>query len=313
MGLFHCPLGAAFYDDEPCIDCGLCSAKTKEEMVRASQKIREYLRCHIRRTEGPSRKIAVCGKGGAGKSTVVILLARALRDIGYQVIVIDTDESNAGLTRLLGFGDQPMPLVATRGGPWLCDTEPQTNWLERDEILSRQIPKEYLREADSLKFLIAGKIADPFQGCACSVADAAREFIEKLVLNDKEIVLIDVEAGIESFGRGVERGADTVLIVVEPSFESIALAERINYMAQGLGIKKVQAVLNKIPSEKLERRIGDELKNMNVNVVGTICLDGAISEAGLEGEAILGAWTVRQAERITRIATDLCFAASYSE
>jgi len=49
MGVFHCPMGAAYYDDEPCIDCGLCSATTGEEIVEASRKIRGYLRSHSER------------------------------------------------------------------------------------------------------------------------------------------------------------------------------------------------------------------------------------------------------------------------
>jgi len=49
MGIFHCPVGAAFHDDDPCIDCGLCSATTREEKVKASKKIRDYLRSRAER------------------------------------------------------------------------------------------------------------------------------------------------------------------------------------------------------------------------------------------------------------------------
>ena len=78
MGLFHCPMGAAFYDDEGCIDCGMCDATTKEEMDEASKKIRAYLRSHAEKKTTIER-IAVCGKGGVGKSTIVTLMADALR------------------------------------------------------------------------------------------------------------------------------------------------------------------------------------------------------------------------------------------
>ncbi|MCX5997793.1 MAG: AAA family ATPase [Chloroflexi bacterium] len=96
MGLFHCPLGAPYYDDDACIDCGLCYAKTSEERVEASRKIREYMKAHAPRTSVLS-KVAVCGKGGSGKTTVVALLAMALKQSGRRVIVIDADESNPGL------------------------------------------------------------------------------------------------------------------------------------------------------------------------------------------------------------------------
>ena len=70
-------------------------------MVEASKKMREYIRAH-RESNNRHRKIAVCGKGGTGKSTLTALLAGALRREGYTVLVIDSDESNPGLPRLLG-------------------------------------------------------------------------------------------------------------------------------------------------------------------------------------------------------------------
>jgi len=295
-------MGAAYYDDEPCIDCGLCSAKTKEDMVEASKRIRDYLRAHAEKRRGPSKKIAVCGKGGNGKSTIVALMANALRQAGYLVLVMDTDESNPGLYRLFGFDQQPRPLMALLERFSLGETKPETEWLKQDEILVQDIPSEYLLECDSLKFLMAGKIADPFQGCACSIADIARAFIEKLVLKDKEIVLIDMEAGIESFGRGVERGVDTVLVVVEPSFESLALAEKISYMSDGIGVNKVMAIPNKVASEKVEERIIEELENKKIKVIGTIYFDSQINEASLEGKTLSGSSSAEEdIKRITRL------------
>lgn len=302
MGLIHCPMGAAYYDDEPCIDCGLCSAKTKEDMVEASKRIRDYLRAHAEKRRGPSKKIAVCGKGGTGKSTIVALMTNALRQAGYLVLVMDTDESNPGLYRLFGFDQQPRPLMALLERFSLGETKPETEWLKQDEILVQDIPSEYLLECDSLKFLMAGKIADPFQGCACSIADIARGFIEKLVLKDREIVLIDMEAGIESFGRGVERGVDTVLVVVEPSFESLALAEKISYMSDGIGVNKVMAIPNKVASEKVEKRIIEELENKKIKVIGTIYFDSQINEASLEGKTLSGSSSAEEdIKRITRL------------
>ena len=283
MPAFHCPMGAVYYDDEPCIDCGLCLAKTKEEMVEASKKIRDYLKSHAER-KGFSQKIAVCGKGGTGKSTVVTLMANALRKEGYLVLVIDTDESNPGLYRMLGFDQQSRPLMALLDRFSSDETKPETEWLRQDEISLHDIPREFILGSYNLKFLMVGKIVDPFQGCACSMADIARGFIQKLVLRDKEVALIDMEAGIESFGRGLERGVDTVLIMVEPSFESIALAEKVSYMADGIGINRVRAILNKIPSAEIEKKIIEELEKKKVKTIGTICFDPQIGEAGLEGE-----------------------------
>ena len=285
MGDFHCPMGAAFYDDEGCIDCSLCLAATKEDMIAASKKIREYLKLHAEK-KSTSKKIAVCGKGGTGKSTMVTLMANVLSEEGYTVLVIDTDESNPGLYRMFGFSKQPTPLMLLLDRFSLGETRPETEWLTRDEILIQDIPSEYILENDNLKFLMVGKIDDPFQGCACSMADVTRDLTGKLFIKDKEIMLIDMEAGVESFGRGVERSVDTVLMIVEPSFESLSLAEKIGYMAEGIGVNRVRAILNKVPSEGIEEKIIEKLKEKSIKFIGTVYYDIQVSEAGLEGRVL---------------------------
>src|SRR4030067_940650 len=110
MGTFHCPMGSPFYGDDVCIECELCMARTKEEAAAALEKIRDHLR-PLSPPTVPGKKIAVCGKGGTGKSTTVALMARALAAGGHRVLVVDTDESNPGLHRLFGFDRVPKPLV----------------------------------------------------------------------------------------------------------------------------------------------------------------------------------------------------------
>jgi len=274
---------AAFYDDDGCIDCGMCSAVTEQEMVEASKKIRAYLRSHAA-SEGPVKKIAVCGKGGAGKSTIVALIANALRSKGYSVLVIDTDESNPGLYRLFGLDKEPKPLMTLLSRfPSRSRRKSDSKWLQREQITIPDIPAQYLLNRDGLKLLTVGKIQDPFQGCACSIADMTRDLMGKLVVGEKEIVLVDMEAGIESFGRGVERNVDTVLVIVEPSFESMTLAEKICYMAEGMGIVRVKAILNKVPSEKVEQKMIEELNKRSVKSLGTVYFDPQLNEAGFEG------------------------------
>jgi CO dehydrogenase maturation factor len=285
MGLFHCPMGAPFYDDEDCIDCGMCIATTKEEMVEASKKIRAYLKANTVDTPAV-RKIAISGKGGVGKSSVVTLMANVFREKDYRVLVLDTDESNPGLYRMFGFSKEPKPLMTLLSRFSEGESEPNTEWITREEISTDDIPSEYVLSSNGLRFLSVGKIEDPFQGCACSMADVTRDLIGKLVVKDREVVLVDMEAGIESFGRGVERSVDTVLMVVEPSFESITLAGKIGYMAEGMGIRRVMAVLNKVPSEKVRQRMVTELSRKNIRTLGTIYYDLELNEAGFEGTAL---------------------------
>ncbi len=276
-------MGAAFYDDEGCILCGLCIASTSEEMVAATKKIRAYLRSQPVKWQGV-RKIAICGKGGTGKSTIASLISRALAERNFSVLVIDTDESNPGLYRMLGFQQEPKPIMSLLSRFVPDEPSPDIAWFNRDEILVPEIPAKFVLRGDGIKFLAAGKIEEPLQGCACSIADLTRDLVMKLRLNENEMLVIDAEAGIESFGRGVERSVDTVLIIVEPSFESIALAKKISYMAQGIGVRTVKAVLNKMPSEDIRKRTIEALIQRGVSQIGTINYDPAIAAAGFEGK-----------------------------
>jgi len=287
MPIFHCPMGAPYYEGDNCILCDLCNATTKEEMVIATKKIRDYLRSRPER-KIITRKIAVCGKGGVGKSTIVTLMAKAMIKEGYSVLVLDMDESNPGLFRMFGFEEEPKPLISVLRRFSEDSQVIDAKWLRNDEISFQDIPPEYTVKLDTLKFLMVGKIVDPFEGCACSMADVTRELMGKLQTKEKEIVIVDMEAGIESFGRGVERHVDAVIIVVEPSYESISLAEKIDYMADGIGVGKVRAVLNKIPSKDTEDKILEQLLEKEIRHIGTVHLNSQISEANFQGKALIG-------------------------
>jgi CO dehydrogenase maturation factor len=284
MGSFHCPLGSPFYEGNGCILCGLCIAETREEMVKASERIRAYIRTQTGR-KGIFKKITVCGKGGVGKSTIVALLGEVLKDEGYSVLVMDTDESNPGLYRKLGFEKEPIPLMNLLSRLVSAEPDPDTEWIIRDEFSIADISPEYIMESDGLKLMVMGKIEDPFQGCACSMADLTRSLMDKLCLADNEIVLIDTEAGVESFGRGVERSVDTALIVVEPSLESLSVAEKIGYMADGMGIRMVRAVLNKVPSEELRKKMVEILVLKNISQAGAVNHDLLVAQTGFEGKS----------------------------
>jgi CO dehydrogenase maturation factor len=301
MGIFHCPFGCPYYEDEGCIDCGLCTATTNEEMVEASKKVRAYLKAHARQGR-PIQKIAVSGKGGVGKSTTVSLMAKALARLNYSVLVLDTDESNPGLYRSLGFNKTPKPLYSLMSR-FSYKEEPgeDTQWIMLPEIKVTDIPPAYMLEQKGIKFLMVGKIEDPFQGCACSMADVTRGLVSRLSLREKEIILIDMEAGVESFGRGVGRSVDLVLSIVEPSFESMALAEKIVYMAEGMGINRAGALLNKVPSEAIQEKMIRELEKRNVQTLGTIHFDPKVQEAGFEGRPPMDSKAGEEVEEITQV------------
>lgn len=246
------------------------------------------------------KKISVCGKGGSGKSTITTLLANEMKFRGYQVLVIDSDESNSGLYRMLGFSHPPTPLMELAGGKKQVQRvmkskfsegkqEPEINILAQQKIRVNEIPAQYIISLNNISLVNIGKILQFLEGCACPMGVLSREFLSRLSLDNEEIAIVDMEAGIEHFGRGVESSIDSLLIVVEPSFESLYLAEKIRNLAKEAGMERIFCILTKVPSEKIASKLRDELRKRNIDVIASIpydqgifqsCLDGSPLEAG---------------------------------
>ena len=231
-------------------------------------------------------KISVCGKGGSGKSTIVSLLAYAARARGLKTLVVDSDESNSGLFRMLGFTESPLPLMELVGGKEsIKEKMSQPAILSTGEITLKQISSPYIKKRNGLCLISIGKIHQALEGCACPMGVLSREFLKKLRLENNEIAIVDMEAGIEHFGRGIDASIDIVLMVVEPSFESIALAEKIKNLASSIH-KNLWAIANKIDSENLGRKLKAELLKRGMDTIGMVPNDSRVFEACLEGHAL---------------------------
>jgi len=239
------------------------------------------------------RKISICGKGGSGKSTVVALLAAELLRRNRSVLVVDSDESNSGLYRMLGFERGPQPLLDLVGGKKKVLKAMRSSYsdgarspaavLKQERITVGEIPPDYVARQDGLSMVAVGKIHQALEGCACPMGVLSREFLKRLRLGAGEVALIDMEAGIEHFGRGVETSIDAVLAVVEPSLESIDLAAKIHELATQAGAQFAGAVLNKVQSPAVERRLRDELEARQLRVLGLVHYHQALADAGLAG------------------------------
>ncbi|HIH69342.1 P-loop NTPase [Methermicoccus shengliensis] len=203
-------------------------------------------------------KILVCGKGGCGKSVVAALIAKELAKRGKKVLVVDTDESNFGIYRNFGV-EQPRDFMEFLGGKekvrerllsFLKSGEGEKTRMP-DKISLNELPKDFTAEKDGIKVIAIGKIHEFGEGCACPMGAVAREFLQALKLGEDEFVVVDTDAGIEHFGRGVEAGGDVVVAVIEPSYESIRLAEKIVELSRKIG-KRVVKVGNKVDESSKE-------------------------------------------------------------
>ncbi|MCE5261607.1 MAG: AAA family ATPase [Euryarchaeota archaeon] len=238
-------------------------------------------------------KILIMGKGGSGKSTVATLLAQDLLDKGYRVLVIDTDESNYGLAAQLGV-EPPVELMDHLGGKKALGEKMRAAFSKGDKEPFKkrslfeeswgidQVPTECISSKGALHLMQIGKVRHFGEGCACPMGGLSREFIERLRLGPKDIAIIDTEAGVEHLGRGVEKGVDIILAVLDPSYESLLLSGKMTEMAREAG-KTVNFILNKVDDGDAELM---KEKLPKGHVVAVFPWNRDVERKGLNGEPL---------------------------
>ncbi len=230
----------------------------------------------------------ICGKGGSGKSTLTVLLARALTKTGKKVLVVDADESNLCLHRLLGLCQPAIMMDAMGGRSGTREKLKQAADDHHEDEFFKQVftfdnlPAECLAEADGIKLLVVGKIKQFGEGCACMIGGISKAVLSRLREKNNEIVLIDAEAGLEHFGRQVDKSCDLVLCVVDPNYESIQMAGRARQIAEGAGVQ-TYFILNKI-DESVRGIMTDGLDSRRV--IAFIPKDNEIFQQSLQGKAL---------------------------
>ncbi len=233
-------------------------------------------------------KILVCGKGGSGKSTITALLAKSMAKRGYNLLVVDSDESNFGLHRQLGLGI-PEDFMNYLGGKKnlgekLMQAYQNGNTVSifENKWQITDIPADYTVEKGKIKMITIGKIHDFGEGCACPMGALAKNFLTNMETASEDVVFVDTEAGIEHFGRGVEEGCDLVLMVLDPSYESIRLSEKIRELSEKAG-KPLYLILNRADE------IGIQLMMEAVDkthILASIPSNSDIFRAGFAGEEL---------------------------
>lgn len=237
-------------------------------------------------------KIAVTGKGGVGKTTVSSILARLYADEGRKVLAADVDpDANLGLA--LGFTpaevDQIVPLsqqrelIQERTG-----AQPGTfaKFFKMNPRVD-DIPDLYAKEKYGVKLLILGTVKTAGSGCVCPENVLLKQIISHLLLQNDEVVVLDMEAGLEHLGRGTTDCVDRFIVVVEPGSRSVQTYHSVKRLAEELGIKQVDVVANKIVSEDDEAFIRESIPAEAL--LGMIHIDEAVRDADRQGKTPYGA------------------------
>lgn len=233
-------------------------------------------------------KVLVCGKGGSGKSTITALLAKSMAKKSYNVLVVDSDESNFGLHRQLGVG-MPEDFMNFLGGKKTLGEKMKQAFQtgERVSVFENKwqiadIPEAYTVQNGNVKMMAVGKIHDFSEGCACPMGVLAKNLLSNMETTSEDLVLVDTEAGIEHFGRGVEEGCDLVLMVLDPSYESIRLSEKIKELAGKAG-KPLYFIFNR--ADKIGAHLMLEAVD-KTRFLASVPSDMEVFRAGFAGEEL---------------------------
>jgi CO dehydrogenase maturation factor len=234
-------------------------------------------------------KIAVSGKGGVGKTTVAGILARLYGREGENVLVIDADpdsnmasaigvpkEKREGIVPL----SQMFDLIEERTGA--RPGQSYGGMFKLNPKVDDLVQRYGIEGKDGVKLLVLGTISQGGGGCFCPENALLKALIKHLLLKG-EILIMDMEAGVEHLGRGTAKNVDVLIIVVEPGMRSVETAGRIKSLAEDIEIKKIIAVLNKVMDENEKELIQSELDKMKIPLVGSIPHNKGVIEADLKG------------------------------
>jgi len=241
---------------------------------------------------GKTMKIIISGKGGSGKSTIAALLARQYEQAGRRVLVVDTDESNSCLHRLLGT-DAPKDMMEYFGGKKDLMGKMRAVMAKSDGLLNVQLfekpwafedlPPDFVVKKGDIRLAAIGKIHHAGEGCACPMGLLTRQFLKNLKLESSDVVITDTEAGIEHFGRGIEESADLVLMVLDPSYEALVMAGKVRKMADSINVPVYYAFSRTDHATSAQLREGLADKD---RILGEIPQDPALMAAGLNGQEV---------------------------
>lgn len=236
-------------------------------------------------------KIAISGKGGVGKTTLSALLAHIYAEQGRNVIAIDADPAG-GLAEALGFPEEltdPIVPVAemedliyertgakpgTSGG--FFSLNPRVD----------DIPDRFSVSHRGIRFLRLGSIDAGGSGCICPESAMLKALITHLILYRDEMLILDMEAGVEHLGRATAQAVDAFVAVVEPGRRSLDTAARVRKLAEDIGIKQVYVVGNKVRGESDWAFIQE--KSL-VPTLGYLSANSELTEADLRGEGVFDA------------------------
>jgi CO dehydrogenase maturation factor len=235
-------------------------------------------------------KIAISGKGGVGKTTLASLLSKIFAEAGYSVLAIDADP-NSNLAATLGISnpDDITPisemeaLIEERTG---AKPGKSGGFFKLNPKVD-DLPEKYALKYNGIRLMVMGRIKQGGTGCYCPENALLKALVTHLLLGRDEVVILDMEAGVEHLGRATARAVDRLIVVVEPGRRSIETAQRIKKLAGEIGLHNIAAVGSKVRSQSERDFLTSSLPDFEF--LGFLPYDQAIVDADLAGRPLFEA------------------------
>ncbi len=220
-------------------------------------------------------KLAIAGKGGAGKTSITGTLARMIARRGRRVLAIDND-LNPNLSLTLGIPAERMSDLPTFPADIVGRNE--------DGVYELAIPLAQIRATcavtapDGVELLVAAQPRKADTGCQGAMHMAVRGVIGAAPASEEDVCIVDLEASTEHLLVATAKHADAMYAVVEPYGASLYTGRRVAVLARQLGLP-VGLIANKVRDERDVATVAAYGERHGIELVGAVPYDECFVEA----------------------------------